>query len=424
MEEKKPDIELRSDEVQEILSRTPNWMIRWGISLIVALILVVLFLSWFIKYPDVVSGKVSLTTAKPPSHLISQTSGYLESILVKEDAKLTKGEIIAEIRSPISKKSIEKLDFILKEKDKAITIIELQKLHEVGTLQREVNDLLNNLIEYQELVTNSYYEQSIENLKSQMRHNRQLATITAKELKLLKRELVNAKEKFEADSLLYEKQVIAKHTFYNNQSEYVAKKKELINAEKNYVQYKIASADYEKQYIGVEQSFNDQKRRLKSACAAARRNIEAAILNWQQTFVLIAPLSGKLAYLNNWSEQDYVTLGQEMFAIIPENEDIVGVVRISEKSYGKVEVGQKVRMKLDNYPYQEFGQLIGTVVEVSEIPSEEGYYVKVSLKEGLLSTYKKTIEYKPEMKGSAEIVTEDLRLIERVFNSFRQLLDE
>ena len=48
------EIEIRSDEVQEILSAVPNWMIRWGITLIFGLIIMLVFISWFIKYPDII----------------------------------------------------------------------------------------------------------------------------------------------------------------------------------------------------------------------------------------------------------------------------------------------------------------------------------------------------------------------------------
>jgi len=62
MPEKIEHIELRSDEVQEIMSYVPNWMIRWGITLIFILIALGIFITWFIKYPDVISGSATLST--------------------------------------------------------------------------------------------------------------------------------------------------------------------------------------------------------------------------------------------------------------------------------------------------------------------------------------------------------------------------
>ena len=60
---------------------------------------------------------------------------------------------------------------------------------------------------------------------------------------------------------------------------------------------------------------------------------------------------------------------------------------------------------------------------ISLIAKENMYRAKVNLPNGLRSSYKKDLTFKPEMTGTAQIITEDLRLIERVFNSFRKLFD-
>ena len=51
------DIELRSEEVQEILTKVPNWMIRWGNTLFLFLIVLLLALSWLVKYPDIITSE-------------------------------------------------------------------------------------------------------------------------------------------------------------------------------------------------------------------------------------------------------------------------------------------------------------------------------------------------------------------------------
>ena len=91
--------------------------------------------------------------------------------------------------------------------------------------------------------------------------------------------------------------------------------------------------------------------------------------------------------------------------------------------------GQKVRLKLNNYPYQEFGQLIGEVTNISLIPTtisetQNAYFITISLPQDLITTYKKEITFTPEMTGTAEIITEDLRLLDRIFNKFRKVLDK
>lgn len=424
MEEEKKEIEIRSDEVQEILSHAPNWMIRWGITLIFILILLVLFLSWFIKYPDVVEGKVVLTTQQPPSRLVSQVNGYIEELIIPNGSSVLSGNIIAEIRSPIRKSSIDSLHAILKQGESRSIIRELAELSDLGGIQGDINMLVENLIEYQEITNDGYYRKSILNLTGQIGFNNRLARITKEELDLLKSEMSNAREKFEADSILYSKKVIAKHTFYSNQSDFFAKKQLLINTKKTYLQHRIASSNYEKQRIDLKKSFEDKQRQLETSIETSRKTIKNAIVNWQQSYTLTSPVDGRLTYLSSLSNNQYVSSQEPLFAVIPGGESVEGVISIVDQAFGKVQLHQKVRMKFNNYPSQEFGQLIGEVIEISKIPSEKGYFVKVSLTKGLETTYNKKIQYKPEMSGTAEIITEELRLIERIFHSFRNILDK
>lgn len=66
----KKDIPIRDENVQEILSSTPRWMIRWGNLLFLFLVLLILFLSWLIKYPDTVSDSILITKSKDNKNYI------------------------------------------------------------------------------------------------------------------------------------------------------------------------------------------------------------------------------------------------------------------------------------------------------------------------------------------------------------------
>jgi hypothetical protein len=78
---------------------------------------------------------------------------------------------------------------------------------------------------------------------------------------------------------------------------------------------------------------------------------------------------------------------------------------------------------LDNYRFQEYGILEGKVQNISLVPDEKGnYYVDIILPKGLKTSYNKQLPFDKELKGKAEIVTEDLRLIERFFYQIRKLL--
>ncbi|MBY0434766.1 MAG: hypothetical protein K2U26_11705, partial [Cyclobacteriaceae bacterium] len=62
--------EIRSEEVQEIISHMPGGLIRWGIGLIFFLFVILLGISWFVKYPDVIKAKVVVTTEPAPINIV------------------------------------------------------------------------------------------------------------------------------------------------------------------------------------------------------------------------------------------------------------------------------------------------------------------------------------------------------------------
>lgn len=130
--------------------------------------------------------------------------------------------------------------------------------------------------------------------------------------------------------------------------------------------------------------------------------------------------------MNYWSENQTVTLGDLVFTIIPsENKNYLAKVKAPSLNSGKIKIGQRVNIKLQNYPETEFGALRGTVDKISLTPDRSGYYlVDVKLPKNLITNYNKEIKFKQEMHGTAEIVTEDLRFIERLFYQFKKIIEQ
>jgi len=90
---------------------------------------------------------------------------------------------------------------------------------------------------------------------------------------------------------------------------------------------------------------------------------------------------------------------------------------------GKVVVGQRANVRLNNFPDQEFGYLEGRVEHISDTPDPDGMYVvEIRFPKGLVTNYGVKLPITRQMQGSAEIITEDVRLIVRFFNPIKKLL--
>ena len=108
---KQEDVQIRSEEVQEILTFVPNWMIRWGMTLVFLIILIVI--SWFVKYSDIITAEVVVTTKIPPEKIYAKSTGQIESLLVSNNGKVTKNTIIGIIENSGNYKDILLLKSIL-----------------------------------------------------------------------------------------------------------------------------------------------------------------------------------------------------------------------------------------------------------------------------------------------------------------------
>ena len=148
-------------------------------------------------------------------------------------------------------------------------------------------------------------------------------------------------------------------------------------------------------------------------------NLTNQLIAWEQEFVLKTPITGQVTFTNFWSVNQFVTLGQTVFTVVPENEqEIIGKATIPLAGVGKVDTAQRVNIKLDNFPYMEFGMLEGEISNISMVPvtNDLGTYypADIILRNGLVTNYKKELPFNQEMQGNAEIITKDRRLIQRL----------
>lgn len=124
-----------------------------------------------------------------------------------------------------------------------------------------------------------------------------------------------------------------------------------------------------------------------------------------------------------WSRNQNVVTNESLFVIAPnEGSPPIGKALLPVLGSGKVKVGQWVNIRLNNYPDQEFGYVKGKVTSISPVPTAESMYVvDVELPDGLRTNYDKELPMTRELKGVAEIITEDLRLIERLLMPLKKL---
>ena len=429
MPENNQDIEVRSEEVQEILTATPNWMIRWGNTLLLLLVIMLVFISWFVKYPDIISTEIMITTDTPPEKIYARTIGQIETLLKSDGAQVQKNETIAIIENSANYKDVYLLKSIVDTLlvDNTFFSFPINSIPPLmlGGITTSYAAFENNYLEYHlNNKLNPYKNKSFANqfslTEAKMRLN---VLVSQKELSL--RELSFKEKDQTRQKNLFEKGVISAKEYEQKQIDFLQATKSYKSLESSISQTRELINNSQKNInsTSIEKTLNET--RLLKKTIQSYYQLKNAIKDWEKQFVLKSSITGNVSFLSFWSEHQTVKTGDLIFTIIPANYSAyIGKINAPAANSGKIKIKQRVQIKLANFPSDEFGEINGSVKTISVVPDEKGnYLIDVALPKKLVTTYDKTIEFKHEMKGTAEIVTEDLRLIERFFYQLKNILE-
>jgi multidrug resistance efflux pump len=152
--------------------------------------------------------------------------------------------------------------------------------------------------------------------------------------------------------------------------------------------------------------------------------LKRAIRDWEYTYLMSSSTGGVVSFQRIWSANQQVNADEPIFTVLPEKKDeLIGAMKIPAQNAGKVAVGLKVLIKLDNFSFQQYGALTGRITRVSVSPDDEfNYSVYASLPEGTRTSFNLNIPFTQELLGNAEIITEDLSVAERLFFKFKSIM--
>lgn len=423
-------IELRSEEVQDILNKIPHWMIRYGNTLLFTIILLIFFLSWLIKYPDIVLAQTSLTTRIPPQKEYAKITGRLDTICVQEGSLVNAEQPLAVIENAANFRDVYILKHImdtlqgLKGHEFYFPIEEVPLLF-LGEIETDYAVFENNYLNYALNKELNPYKSSLLNSKISLQELKN-RLINLKSQKQLNESELSFKEKdLERNKKLYDKGVISLQEYESKQMEYISAERNYKNISSSMHQLKeaISNAEQQTRSTKIEQQIDEAT--LLKKVVQSYHQLKRSLKDWEFKYVLKSNIEGKVSFLNYWSTNQTVQQGDWVFTIIPQkNSPYIAKLKTPIQNSGKIKIGQEVNIRLDNYPSEEYGVLKGNVSHISTLPSQEGYYIiDVQIADELVTSYQKKIHFKPNLSGTGEIVTKDLRLIERFFHQFRKLLE-
>ena len=155
-------------------------------------------------------------------------------------------------------------------------------------------------------------------------------------------------------------------------------------------------------------------------------NLKNQILQWdsQHQRVITASVGGLVADLDT-QVGEYISSARPLLAIIPENRQLHGQLLLPAHTAGQIEPGQSVRIKLDAFPYQQFGVLEGTVSRIADdimpaetrqrqpvVLNEPAYLIDVTLSAQSIANFGELSALRSGMTFSADVTTRETSFID------------
>lgn len=412
-----------SDEVNDIMSRMPSWLIRRGITILFGIILLLLSGSFFIHYPDVITTNVSIFSANIPVRFVAKTSGKIVHLFKRDGDLVHSGDAICLIENPAFYEDVVRLRTLLKHLEgfpgpdgtSGETII--QDHLQLGEMQSTYSDLIEAFNQYSFFRKNRFAARKIQQLQDQVSFQGQLNVELARRDSLLKLQLRLGAKKFAADSSLAGDRIISPVELDDNKNELIGKQLNVDVTKSAIIQNNLQQTEYIKTITDLQQQAMQQEDDFKQRIMQDIKKLTGEYAIWEGKYLIRSPVEGKVVFFKIWKENQYINTGENILMVVPPIENYTARSLLPVEGAGKVKVGQAVSIRLSAYPYQEFGSIKGTVSKISMVPLDTSYAMEIDLPHGLRTNINIDIPPQSQISGIAEVYTANKSIFQRLFEN-------
>jgi len=412
------DENIHGQDMQDVILAVPPWLIRRGNMVFLTIFIVLGIFASVIKYPDIISADLVINSPDAAKPVISKLSGKIVKILIKDHSQVLQGQALAYIESNADHGEVidllAKLEILQKDLSQEGVVenfwLQNSKLRQLGELQLAYQTFNDAFISYKSTIKEGFYLKKKSILSEDLTSLTQQIEKLNEGKKIQERNLELAKEDYDMHRKLYTAKVESQSEMRQVEAKYLSQKSPVVQTEFEMMNLKNSFLLKKKEILELENQLAEQKTKFIEAL----NSIISEIYDWKSKYILSAPQNGKLSYNEKIQQNQSVTSAENVFYIVPDNGLFFGQMQLPQNSMGKVRVGQKVLVKLNSYPFEEFGILRAKIRSISDISfNGKDYYAIVDLDQRSLKNMKARIELKQGMTATAEIVTLDATVLQR-----------
>ncbi|MFT6810580.1 MAG: multidrug resistance efflux pump [Saprospiraceae bacterium] len=423
------DLYASREELNDLIGNAPGWLLRSGIILIALVTSIVLAMSYFISYPDKILATGIVTTDRPPIQLVAHRTGIIDDILIPTSSIVEKGTPLIYLDNTANENHINQLLQWIEDYQKVDNGIPPPSNLSLGPLQPLHGQLALVYSEYHEVLQQRGTQNQIATISGEMNNISRLNQSIGQEARLYAAEEDLAEMELNRAKLMYNEGLIAKQELELAEAKYNQFLRQLESIDKSQIQNAIRQDQLQLDTKKLVEDRNTTLQQYRFRIQELITSLKGTYGQWLKDNYIYANIGGVIDYSMDVTNHYTVQATQALGHIIPQDTKNQKYVKAIVPAIGiaKLDSTSKAIIKLDAYPYKEYGVLEASIDYMSVIPfrNNEGvpmYQVKIPLYDTLRTTYNQVLAYRPDMTTTVELISEDKSILSRVFDQFLDLI--
>ncbi|WP_185937230.1 HlyD family efflux transporter periplasmic adaptor subunit [Chitinophaga polysaccharea] len=393
--------------------------------MIVFAVVLLLFIAWFIRYPEIVTTSAVLTGTDAPKAIVVRQNGKLLKLFRQNSNHVQAKEIIGFMETTADWNKVTRLSTLVdsvchsvnKNDYTGVKLLAGEDFADLGELQMAFQAFAQAYVPFRDYVLGNYAGKKKALLHSDITTLNQSKAALQQQQELYSQDMVLSQKTLDIHKQLLQDGVISQQEYRQMNSAAISKKLPLPQVQSSILANQSLKIEKEKEILDLDNQVATQVTLFREALY----NLKSAIDEWKRQYLLEAPVSGILSFTGFFQENEQLANGETIAYVVPEGNKYYMQATIPQGNFGKISKGQKAILKFQAYPWQEFGSVEGEIDYISPVPIDSTYIARIVLPNGLLTNHHKKLFFRQGLTARAEVITKDMRLLERFYYNIIKL---
>ncbi len=412
-----------SPALQEVLQSPPSKLPLYALGGALLFLSGAVAWGWFGQIDEVGKAQGKLVPQGSMYKLQIPETGKIARLAIKEGNQVQKGQILVELEP-------ESLRTEIALQRQLLTSAQLRLLQTEGLRAQSQAELTSH--QQQAQAAQAVQQSSIAQAQARSANLAQIVRQTKADIKRHQERLARLNPLVSNGAISRENVFAAEQAFHDREAQLMQRSGDLDNARQTIAQNRELlqkqRAEGDTAILQAQQKTQElsmQSTQLRAEISEIQSRLQMGEQRLTRRFIY-APISGTVSSVQIKNVGEVIQPGQTIAELALQKVPLVLEAQLPNREAGFARVGMPVHIKLDAYPYQEFGMLSGKVQSISpdsqtDPKSGEVYKLKIKLDRSYIISNGRRIPLKAGQTANAEIVIRQRRIISFLFDPIEQL---